>query len=397
MRILFISSRNVIAADLARLLKQEGNDVKLFIDDKDRKLNFENMVEKTTNWRKDLDWVGNDGLIVFDDAGYGKIQDALRNKGYSVFGGNELSDKLEFDREYAQNIFTECGLQPLETITFFSIDECIKFVKKSKKKWVVKQNDHKLNVNHISQLENNQDVLDVLEFCKEKHSHKIKSLTLQEKVEGVEIGIGRFFNGSDWVGPIEINFEHKHLFNGDIGPLTTEMGTLAWYDENEENVLFQKTIARMKSFLQKINFRGDFEINFIINERGIFPLEATPRMGSPIVYLQNEMHISPWGELMKAIADGKTFDLKWREGYGIVVLLAVPPFPYVSKLDKVSMKGMGVYLDKVNKDDYKHIYFEGVAKRNLQNRSKFYISDGEGYVLYVTGLNETVEQAREMV
>ena len=54
MRVLFISSRNIIAADLARLIKQEGNEVKLYIDDKDRKLNLDNMVEKTSDWKKEL-------------------------------------------------------------------------------------------------------------------------------------------------------------------------------------------------------------------------------------------------------------------------------------------------------------------------------------------------------
>lgn len=397
MRILFISSRNVIAADLARILKQEGNQVKLFIDDKDRKLNLDNIVEKTSDWRKELAWVGKDGLIVFDDVGYGKIQDDLRKKGYSVFGGCELGDELEVNREHAQNIFRQYDLQVLETFDFSNIDKCIEFIEKSKKIWVVKQNDHKLNINHISQLNDNQDIIEVLRSCKNKYSDKIKTITIQEKAIGVEIGVGRYFNGRDWVGPIEINFEHKHFFNGGIGPMTTEMGTLAWYDGDEKNILFQKTIAKLKPYLQEINFKGDFELNFIINKKGIFPLEATTRLGSPIVYLQCEFNISPWGEFIKAIADGKKFDLKWKKGFGIVVLLAVPPFPYVSKLDKISPEGTRIYFKNVREKDYKHIYFEGVAKMNLKNKLQYYISDGEGYILYITGIGKTVENARKKV
>lgn len=397
MRILFISSRNIIAADLARKLKREGNEVKLFIDDKNRKLNLENIVEKTDDWKRELDWVGKDGIIVFDDVGYGKIQDKLRKKGFLVFGGNELGDKLEFDREHAQRIFKKYGLQTLETISFSSIGGCIRFVKKSNKNWVVKQNDHKLSINYISQTDDNQDVIDILEFCKEKHSNRIKTITIQEKVEGVEVGIGRYFNGKEWVGPIEINFEHKHLFNGGIGPLTTEMGTLAWYDDDEKNILFRKTIAKLEPYLQKIDFRGDFEVNFIINKKGIFPLEATPRLGSPIVYLQEEIHLSPWGEFLKAIAGGKPFSLRWKKGFGVVVLIAVPPFPYVSKLDRISPKGTGIYFKGIKRKDFEHIHFEGVALRNLKNRSRFFISDGEGYVSYITGVDRTVENARKKV
>jgi cystathionine beta-lyase family protein involved in aluminum resistance len=36
--------------------------------------------------------------------------------------------------------------------------------------------------------------------------------------------VARFFNGNDWVGPIEINVEHKSFLNDNIGPLTAEMG-----------------------------------------------------------------------------------------------------------------------------------------------------------------------------
>ncbi|MBI5734007.1 MAG: hypothetical protein HY973_03635, partial [Candidatus Kerfeldbacteria bacterium] len=214
MRILFISSHNIIAADLARILKKEGNEVKLFIDDKDRKLNLENIVEKTDNWRKELNWVGKRGLIVFDDVGYGRIQDKLRKKGYSVFGGCESGDKLELSREYAQGIFRKYGMQTLETVNFNSLDKCIKFIEKSKKNWVIKQNNHKLNINYVSQLDNNIDVMDLLELYKKKFSRRIKTITIQEKVEGIEIGVGRFFNGNDWIGPIETNLEHNHFLSG---------------------------------------------------------------------------------------------------------------------------------------------------------------------------------------
>ena len=86
MNILFISSE-CIAGNLAILLKKEGHNIKLYIKNKDDRQNFDNLVEKTNDWEKELKWVGKDGLIVFDDVGWGKIQDDLRKKGYKVFGG----------------------------------------------------------------------------------------------------------------------------------------------------------------------------------------------------------------------------------------------------------------------------------------------------------------------
>lgn len=397
MKILFISSENMIGADVARFLHLEGHEVKLFIDDKNRKANFENIIKKTTDWKKELKWVGKNGLIIFDDVGYGSIQDKLRKDGYIVFGGSRLADKLEINRAYGQKIMKNCGLQALETYDFNDIDECIAFIKHSKKQWVLKQNDHKLSINTVSQFSNNKDILDVLELCKTEYHDKVKIVTLQEKVEGVEIGVGRYFNGKDWVGPIEINFEHKRLFDGDIGPLTGEMGTLAWFDGNEKNVLFQRTIAKMKDYLAKIDFRGDFEINFIVSGDNIYPLEVTPRMGSPIVHLQSEFIDCRWAEFLKAIASGKSFNLKWQKGYGIVVLLAVPPFPYVYNSKQNSPIGSSIYFKNINNVDQRHIFFEGVAKKYIIGKEEFFVSDKDGCVLYVAGVGKTVEKARKKV
>ncbi|MFZ2190180.1 MAG: hypothetical protein WA057_02740 [Candidatus Magasanikiibacteriota bacterium] len=397
MKILFITSSNMIAPDMARLLQDEGNQVKLFIDDKNRSDNFENIIKKCKNWKQELAWVGKDGLIIFDDVGYGKIQDNLREHGFAVFGGNAESDKLEMKRSYAQDVLKDHGLQTLETWDFDNIDDCVNFIKKSKKTWVLKQNDHKLNINTVSQFKDNQDILDVLKLCKTKYKNKVKVITLQEKVEGVEIGVGRFFNGKNWVGPVEINFEHKRLFDGDVGPMTTEMGTLAWLETEKDSVLFKKTLSKLKPFLKKIKFRGDFEINFIINGQNIYPLEITPRLGSPIVHLQSEMLNLKWAQFLKALALGKSLRPKWKKGYGLVVLLAVPPFPYMTKLGKNSPRGVIVYLDKVTKNDFKHIFFEGVSKEKVQGKEHFYISDDEGYVLYVTGVGKAIAKVQKNV
>lgn len=402
MRVLFISSSNMIATHIAYLMKKEGHEVKLFIDDADRKENFENMVEKTDDWRKELDWVGkgDNSLIVFDDIGYGKIQDQLRKEGYSVFGGSEQADKLEGDRQYAQEIFAEAGIKTVPIKNFKDIPSTIDFIKNNKGAWVIKQNGHaSKSLNYVGYFDDSRDVLNVLENYQVNLKGEMRTITLQQKIKGVEIGIARYFNGTDWVGPMEINVEHKKFFPGDMGPATSEMGTLVWYDDNEENKLFKETLGKLKPHLQKINYKGDIDINCIVNETGAYPLEATPRLGSPAIYLHAEIHRSPWGEFLKAIADGKSYDLKWKRGYGVVVLVTVPPFPYAKKLRQMSPKGFNIYFDqKIKEKDFEHIHFEGVAlKSNPNGEKQYYISDYQGYVLYATAIDRTVKFAREKI
>jgi phosphoribosylamine--glycine ligase len=394
MKILFISN-NLIGGNIAKLLLAEGHEVKIFIEEKGRKGNFDSILHKTNDWKKELSWVGKEGLIVFDDIGYGNIQSKLRKQGYKVFGGSQIGDKLESDREYAQKIFSEHGLKIKETKDFENIYDAIEYIQKNPRAWVIKQNGKaSKSINYVGYFKDGRDVVSLLKNYAINSKISRGRITLQEKIEGVEIGVGRYFNGKDWVGPIEFNIEYKKFFPGDIGPTTSEMGTLAWYSNNEKNKLYKKVLAPLKPFLQKIDYRGDFEINCIVNKSGAFPLEATPRFGSPIIHLHSELHKSPWGEFLKAIAEGKKYNLKWKKGIGIVILLAVPPFPYHSHDKEKLFHGLNIFFDKITPSEANHLHFEEMS-RDIENPNQYYISDDRGYVMYVTHINKNAKITQE--
>ncbi len=394
MKILFVSN-DFVAGNLAYILKNEGHDVKLYIGNKKVKKTFDNIVNKTEDWEAELNWVGKKGLIIFDDVGHGKKQDQLRKDGYIVFGGSRLGELLETNREYGQEIFKEYGLKTKKLKDFDSIKKAINYVKKHPKAWVVKQNkDSDKTINYVGCLKNGKDVISVLESYIKKNNFKDRKITLHEKIEGIEIGIGRYFNGENWIGPIEYNVEHKKFFPGDLGPTTSEMGTLMWYDSDENNKLYQETIAKLKPFLQKVNFRGDFEINTIVNKNGIFCLEATARLGSPAIHLQAEIHESPWAEFLYSVAKGENYNLKWKKGYGIIVLVATPPFPFGDNTKNEDLVGVNVFFNNMSKEEFKHIRLDGLSKKTISSKD-FYLSDDAGYVLYATQMGKTVKEAQE--
>ncbi len=396
MNILFITNE-LIGGDVAYQLTKEGHQVKLFIKERGSKHDLDGLVEKTNYWRHELPWVGKDGLIIFDDVGYGKVQDELRHKGFSVFGGCEKADLLETNRQYGKELLSHHGLKTLPSYNFDSISDAIGFVERNRGRWVVKQNGHaSKGFNYVGHFPDGRDVINVLENYKKFAHYRSSVITLQEFADGIEIGVGRYFNGKDWAGPIEINIEHKKLFPGDLGPTTSEMGTLAWYDDNEENRLFTETLAPIKEHLEKIKYKGDIDVNCIVNEQGVFPLEVTARMGTPIIHLHSELHTSPWGTFLKEIADGKPSTLEWKKGFGIVVLIAVPPFPYAKQVQTNSSFSTTIHFsEKLLADGLPHIHFEEVR---YDTKSKQYIiSDTNGYPLYITGMGETVKEARHAV
>lgn len=393
MKILFIT-KDLLAANVAKIMHDEGHDVKLYIESKKQKNNFDFLIPKIKNWKNELSWVGKDGLIVFDDIGYGKTQDLLRKKGYTVYGGNFLSDRLEMEREEAQEIFKKYGMSVKKIYDFKNVYEALNFVIENPKAWVIKQNDKSpKTLNYVGVFDDARDVISVLKNYLVDKDINTKKISLQEKICGVEIACGRYFNGEKWIGPVEFNVEHKKFFPGDIGPTTSEMGTLAWYDESGFNSpIYKNTLEKIEPYLKKINFKGHFDINCIVNKDGIFPLEATPRFGSPIVHLQTEINITPWSEILYNIAKGKDFEIKFKKGFGIVVLIALPPFPYLNHHTKMHTHNSEVFFKEIDSEQMKHFHFEEISLL-YGTQNSYFVSDYRGYVMYVTGMGKTPEEA----
>ena len=229
-KFLFVSIE-ALSTDLAWQLAKAGHQVKFFTKSQSEKDVGDGFVEKVDAWEPLKDWAE---VIVFDDIGFGEVAEKLRAEGKAVVGGSVYTDKLENDREFGQNELRSAGVSTLQDWNFTSFDEAVEFVKKNPDRYVIKPSGNAQNEKEllfVGQEEDGKDVEQVLVHYKLKWSNKIKFFQIQKYETGVEVGIGAFFNGKDFVYPININFEHKRLFPNNIGPSTGEMGC---YDDKTE-------------------------------------------------------------------------------------------------------------------------------------------------------------------
>lgn len=387
LKFLFISWEG-LSGDLAREIIKEGHEVKFYIKVLDDQDIFDGVLEKISSWEEYKDWAD---VIVIDDTGFGKIADGLRRSGKRVVGGNEYTDRLEEDREFGQDEMKRVGMSVLPHWSFTDFDEALQFLKANPGRYVFKPSGsipaEQKGILFVGQEDTGNDLIEVLDHNKKAWARKIKKFQLQKYIYGVEVAVGVFFNGQDFVLPINVNFEHKKLFPGDIGPSTLEMGELMYW--SEPNRIFTSTLEKMRPALAESGYIGYIDVNCIANNNSVYPLEFTTRFGYSTIFIQLEGILTPAAEWLERLARGEKFDLRTKRGFQVGVVVAVPPFPYHDRKEAEIYKDSSIVFKKANLEGIHFGYVKFVD-------GDWRLAGDSGYALIVTGVGTTVAEARRM-
>jgi len=370
-------------------VQKEGHEVKYYIDEKSERDTGNGFVPKTTNWRAEVDWAD---VVVFDDTmGHGTLAGELRKKGKAVIGGTPYTDKIEDDRSFGQSELKSAGVNVLPYKDFTDFDEAIAYVIANPGAYVIKPSGEAQNTKHllfVGMEDDGSDVIGLLQTYKKIWADTIKVFQLQKKVTGVEVAVGAFFNGNRFVEPININFEHKKLFPGNVGPSTGEMGTSMFW--SKPNKMFNATLKKMELKLREEKFAGYIDINMVVNGNGIYPLEFTSRFGYPTIQIQVDSLITPTGQFLYDLANGVETDFKVKKGFSVGLRVVVPPFPFEDpKTYKMFSEDAAVIFKK--KEQMDGIHIEGVREVD----GVWTVASVDGCVLIVTGQGPTMKQAQQ--
>ena len=385
-KFLFVSWES-LSGDIALRIQKEGHEVKIYVKAECDKDVYDGFLEKVSDYKQFIDWAD---VIVFDDVGFGIEADALRKKGKLVVGGSSYTDKLEEDREFGQAEMKRMGMIILPHWDFSDYDSALKFIEENPGRYVYKPSgflgsDSK-GILFLGKDEDGKDIHEMLRSNRVILEKRVKQFQLQKFAQGVEVAVGAFFNGNDFIYPINVNFEHKKLFPGDIGPFTGEMGTLMYWSSS--NPIFRTTLEKMREEIKKSGYVGYIDINCIANARGIYPLEFTCRFGYPHISIATEGITSSLGEFLYSLAKGENCELKTKKGFQIGICCVVPPFPYYDKAEMEIYKDLSIIFKKPNID--------GVHLGDVKNTNgNWQIAGESGYVLVVTGTGTTVGECRK--
>ena len=241
--------------DVYYRLQQAGHEVRVHIDDPAAHGVYTGLLHRAHDWRSELGWIreaGEAGVILFESAIRGELQDELRAAGYQVIGGSAYGDRLENEREFGQETLRGLGLKTVHSHRFTNFASAIDFIRQSPARYVFKLNDasSQRTRNYIGELENGSDMMALLKLQQAQWQENwLPDFVLMEYIAGIEVGVGAFFNGEEFMRPVLMDFEHKRLFPGELGELTGEMGTVVSYRHSER--IFEASLGRMQNLLRE--------------------------------------------------------------------------------------------------------------------------------------------------
>jgi phosphoribosylamine--glycine ligase len=391
MRFLGVTETCDLGSLYMRLLA-EGHDVRVFVEEEGARGTMAGLVPRTEDWCSELEWVGRDGIILFEavSEGYGALQDRLRGEGYRVVGGSAFGDRLENDRGHAQEVLAGLGLQIASVNEFEDAAAGDSFVAARPGRYVLKFSgpDFASGDNYVGQLADGSDVRAMLAARFRARGGKSTPYILMDHVAGVEMGVGAYFDGERFLAPACLDWEHKRFFAGDMGELTGEMGTVATFDRSSR--FFDLTLARIAPLLREHGHVGYVNLNTIVNEDGIWPLEFTCRFGYPGFAVLEPLQATGWGELLGAMAGRSADSFEVRPGFSVGIVLTIPPFPYTRKQVEEPV-GLPIILDPaLTVSDRSNLHFGevGLEERRLVTSGLY------GWTMVVTGSGPDVETAR---
>ena len=158
-------------------------------------------------------------------------------------------------------------------------------------------------------------------------------IVIEEYLEGPEVSVLAFTDGTT-VKPMVSSMDHKRAEDGDKGPNTGGMGTVApnpFYTKAVAEVcmkqIFLPTIRAMKE--EGREFRGCLYFGLMITKDGPKVIEYNCRFGDPETQVVLPLLESDLLTVMQAVTNGTLADceVKFRDAHACCVVLASKGYP----------------------------------------------------------------------
>lgn len=260
--------------------------------------------------------------------------DALEEIGVPCFGPNKKAAIIEGSKVFSKNLMKKYGIPTAGYEVFEDPAAALDYLKTAPIPTVVKADGLALGKGVTVAMTREEATGAVREIMEErKFGDSGSRIVIEEYLEGPEVSVLSFTDGETIV-PMVSSMDHKRALDGDQGPNTGGMGTIApnpFYTEEVARTcmerIFLPTIRAMKA--EGRTFRGCLYFGLMITRDGPKVIEYNCRFGDPETQVVLPLLESDLLTVMQAVTAGKLAEcpVRFRNGAACCVILASEGYP----------------------------------------------------------------------
>ena len=311
--------------------------------------------------------------------------DALEAIGIPCFGPRKNAAIIEGSKVFSKDLMKKYGIPTAAYEVFSDPAEALKYLETAPIPTVIKADGLALGKGVTVAMTRGEAYGAVREIMEDrKFGASGDRIVIEEYLEGPEVSVLSFTDGTTIV-PMVSSMDHKRAGDGDTGPNTGGMGTIApnpYYteavDEECMNRIFLPTIRAMRA--EGREFRGCLYFGLMITKDGPKVIEYNCRFGDPETQVVLPLLESDLLTVMQAVTNGTLAEceVKFRNAHACCVVLASKGYPLSYE------KGYEITIPEETRE---HVFVAGAALKD----GKLVTSGGR--VLGVTAMADSLPEA----
>ncbi|WP_298481643.1 phosphoribosylamine--glycine ligase [uncultured Ruminococcus sp.] len=347
---------------------------------------IDGMVALAKELAVDLVFVAPDDPLVMGMA------DAMQAEGFMTFGPKKNAAILEGSKVFSKELMQKYHIPTAEYRVFRKPEEAQAYLReKNEYPTVIKADGLALGKGVVIAQNEEEAFAAISSIMEDKiFGESGSQIVIEEFLTGPEVSVLSFTDGKT-VKPMVSSMDHKRALDGDMGPNTGGMGTVApnpYYTPEVAqqcmDTIFLPTIQAMQA--EGRPFQGCLYFGLMLTPKGPKVIEYNCRFGDPETQVVLPLLETDLVDIILAIWNGTLdqLEIQWKQGCAACVVMASGGYP------KKYATGLPISgLDENGQINSCFVYHAGTKLDGEQ------ILTSGGRVLGVTATAETLPQALE--
>lgn len=280
------------------------------------------------------------------------IVDKIKEIGIPVFGPTRAAAEIEWSKSFAKQFMQEEGIPTASFHVFNDFNKASEYIKTQKFPLVVKASGLALGKGVIIAHNLNEAEQALEKIMNEKiFGSAGAEVVVEEFLVGKEISIHAFCDGETAI-LFPAAQDHKRIFDGDQGPNTGGMGTIApvpWVSKEAIEEIERKVVKPTIQALKKRGrlFQGVLFPGVMITDQGPKVIEFNARFGDPETEVYMRILETDLVEILLACTNGtlKKQKITWSDKFACCVVCASGGYPGKYETGKI-INGLNAVHDK---------------------------------------------------